>query len=72
LVDADDGIFWMCLKDFKVFFISMHVGMYDERFKFTFVKKREPALKKENADTLLVTPTKIGDEEIDIPDFHVF
>lgn len=38
---ADDGIFWMCLEDFQLFFISLHVGMYDERFKFSFLKKRE-------------------------------
>lgn len=41
LVVADDGIFWMSLPDFQTFFISLHVGMYDDRYKFSFLKKLE-------------------------------
>lgn len=38
---ADDGIFWMCFDDFKKNFISIHIGMFNPKCQFTYLKIHE-------------------------------
>mmetsp|Transcript_39525 Transcript_39525/g.35308 ORF Transcript_39525/g.35308 Transcript_39525/m.35308 type:complete len:262 (-) Transcript_39525:223-1008(-) len=57
--DADDGVFFMTVKDFKIYYDSVCVGMYRDEYEYSFVPGRSNPKEYKFFKFFITSPTEI-------------